>query len=346
MKVIKATALCLCIFLLAAEGQAQHKLLRKGLTTDGTIFFPRRTVLQDPLTDTDILNFALNLEYLEANFYSCAAFGKAIDQDLWGDNGMDPMGCKQAELTSGALAYAKAMAEDEIAHVRLLRQTLGSDAVDQPEIDIGAAFGAAADAAVGSTLSPSFSPYANDVSFFIGAFIFEDAGVTAYKGAAPLISNKGTPGVAAGVLAVEAYHGGAIRAKLIKASKQTIFPYESQVAAIIAAVSNLRASASGGDDDRGLIETSEQSQEAFVVAPGDKNAVAFSRTPSQVLEIVHLGAEKGGFFPQGTNGSLSPEPLSPAPPTDSSDSSCKVEEWALAILSIAVVAANLPGLAI
>eukprot|EP00967_Tisochrysis_lutea_P131164 scaffold227728_cov39-Tisochrysis_lutea.AAC.1 len=70
---------------------------------------------------------------------------------------------------------------DEIAHVRLLRRALGSDAVDQPEMDIGAAFEAAADAAVGSTLSPSFSPYANDISFFIGAFIFEDVGVTAYK---------------------------------------------------------------------------------------------------------------------------------------------------------------------
>jgi len=40
------------------------------------------------------------------------------------------------------------------------------------------------------------------------------------QGAAPLISNKDMLGVAAGILAVEAYHGGAIRAKLLKANKQ------------------------------------------------------------------------------------------------------------------------------
>jgi hypothetical protein len=40
------------------------------------------------------------------------------------------------------------------------------------------------------------------------------------QGAAPLISDKGTLEAAAGILAVEAYHGGAIRVKLLKMSKQ------------------------------------------------------------------------------------------------------------------------------
>jgi hypothetical protein len=71
--------------------------------------------------------------------------------------------------------------QDEIDHVELLRTALGDDAVDQPAIDIGGAFAAAADAALNTTLDPSFTPYGNDILFYHGAFIFEDVGVTAYK---------------------------------------------------------------------------------------------------------------------------------------------------------------------
>lgn len=68
------------------------------------------------------------------------------------------------------------IANDEIAHVDLLRAALGDAAVPCPLVDIGSAFAAAADAAFGTTLSPPFSPYSNDVTFLLGAFIFEDVG--------------------------------------------------------------------------------------------------------------------------------------------------------------------------
>ena len=43
------------------------------------------------------------------------------------------------------------------------------------------AFGAAASAAFGMQLSPPIDIFANDVTFLLGAFLFEDIGVTAYK---------------------------------------------------------------------------------------------------------------------------------------------------------------------
>ena len=94
-----------------------------------------------------------------------------------------PASCVQTVY--GAAGIAKELADDEIAHVRFLRAALGDAAAPCPKMDIGAAFAAAANAAAGAALEPTFDPYANDLFFLHGAFIFEDVGVTAYNGAVP-----------------------------------------------------------------------------------------------------------------------------------------------------------------
>ncbi|CAN0228205.1 unnamed protein product, partial [Phaeothamnion confervicola] len=154
--------------------------------------------------DKAILNFALNLECLEAEFYSWAAFGHGLSSTLRG-GGPKSIGGGKAELPEDIQYYAEEIARNEIAHVALLRSALGADAVACPLMDVGPSFAAAADAAVGATLSPSFSPYRNANSFLLGAFIFEDVGVTAYHGAAPLIKDSGILSAAAGILAVEVH---------------------------------------------------------------------------------------------------------------------------------------------
>ncbi len=253
---------------------------------------------QSTVTDTDILNFALNLEYLEAEFYVRAAFGRGLAA---GDIGSSPgavTGGRQVSFATEAIRqYANEIAADEEAHVRFLRSALGSAAVPRPAINIQESFTAAARAAgiIGS--NQTFDAYADENSFLLAAFIFEDVGVTAYKGAAPLISSRTILEAAAGLLAVEAYHASQIRTVL----------FARGLAAPANAISDARDSLDGTSDiDQGITLPQTSAGVANIV-PSDSNALAFSRTTGQVLNVVYLtpqAATSGGFFPQGVNGTI------------------------------------------
>eukprot|EP00892_Ulva_mutabilis_P002612 jgi/Ulvmu1/12351/UM089_0035.1 len=254
-------------------------------------------------TGADILNFALNLECLEAEFYSYAAFGHGLSAERRG-GGPEAMGGRKAMLSPSVQALAEEIAEDEIAHVDFLRAALGDAAVPCPAIDIGPAFVAAANAAAGSELFPEFDPYTNDVFFLHGAFIFEDVGVTAYRGAvAPLadLVDGDTLSAAAAVLAVEAYHAGAIRtllSDLAASGEETPF---GPITGVVELISDLRDAVDGPDDlDQGIVTGAYGTPN---IVPADSNGLVFARSVAQVLAIVYLGGDgAGGFFPDGVTG--------------------------------------------
>ena len=259
-----------------------------------------------PSMDVAILNFALNLEYLEAQFYSFATTGAGLPQSQLSGTGTQGgvTGGRQVAFTDPVVAaYAREIAGDETNHVRFLRSALGSDAVAQPALDIGTdpngAFSSAARAAGLVGPGQSFDPYASDENFLLGAFIFEDVGVTAYKGAAPLVQNSTYLSAAAGILAAEAYHAGLIRTVLYGKGIQAPALIDATEA-----ISNARDSLDGASDlDQGV----RGSNGASNIVPTDANGIAFSRTTGQVLDIVFLtkmAAMKGGFFPSGVNGTI------------------------------------------
>jgi hypothetical protein len=258
------------------------------------------------VSDADILNFALNLEYLEAQFYSFAVSGAGLpDSSLTGTGTQGAVtGGRQVNFTDPVVAqYAREIAQDEIAHVNFLRTALGAAAVAQPAIDIGTdpagAFSSAARAAGLIGEGQSFDPYANDENFLLGAFIFEDVGVTAYRGAAPLLANKTFLEASAGLLAVEAYHAAIVRTTLFRKGIQTPALIDATEA-----ISNARDTIDNPiDDDQGIRPIGDQSN----IVPVDQNGLVFARTTGDVLNIAYLNAgsvQAGGFFPAGVNGTI------------------------------------------
>ncbi|MEJ8630802.1 ferritin-like domain-containing protein [Sphingomonas sp. I4] len=265
---------------------------------------------QSTVTDADVLNFALNLEYLEAQFYAYAANGTGLASSQLAGTGTQGAvtGGRKVNFTDPVVArYAQEIAADEAAHVAFLRTALGTAAVAQPAINISGdadgAFTAAARAAGVVSSTGTFDPYASDENFLLGAYIFEDVGVTAYKGASPLISNKTFLQAAAGILAVEAYHAAMVRGALYAKGMQT-------PALITAAgqISDARDSLDGTSDlDQGIAAQTINGQLVSNIVPLDTNGIAYSRTPGQVLNIVYLNRASvtlGGFFPAGVNGNV------------------------------------------
>jgi hypothetical protein len=220
-------------------------------------------------------------------------------------------------LSSAQQNILNETAYDEQEHVRFLHSALtaaGATPVARPAIDLTNSFNALASAA---KIASTFNPFDSFDDFLVGAFIFEDVGVTAYNGAAPLISTAGIKAgylaAAAGIMAVEAYRAAYVRTTLTAnaTAKGTAnypqFGYANMVSA-------LRASVGGGAETALTVPTGTTTTTTTVtptaVVAADVNALAYSRTTDEVLHIVYgtgggAGVKSGAFFPNGLNGTIS-----------------------------------------
>lgn len=321
---------------IAGVGSTAGATIVLGISGCGSSSTPAPTPTPTPtptpvaFTDLDILNFALNLEYLEAQFYLYAATGaglQAADTSAGSAStfktvGTVTLGSAAAVpgLTTAQQDILNEIAYEEQAHVRFLRRALGSAAVPMPNIDLSF-FGPLAVAA-GITKNPtgsgSFNPFDNFDDFLVGGFIFEDVGVTAYSGAAGLISPAGVAAgyltAASGILAVEAYHAGYIRTSLtgraIAAGSASAYPQIAAANLVEDLRATLTVGASAAPSTSGSVETlltlpTNLTTPSAIVAASASNAVGFARTVNQVLHIVYgsptVGVSSGGFFPNGTN---------------------------------------------
>jgi rubrerythrin len=220
-----------------------------------------------------LLQFALNLEYLEVEYYQNYAnvnFSNSFYKGL-----------------------SKEIYDNEVAHVNLYNKKLGSKSIEKPDIDIEGAFNGAALAAGLIKEGEEFNPFADEISFLLGGMLIEDVGVTAYTGASSLIEDKELRNVICGILAVESHHMGAIRSIIYQSGEDNI----SKANKII--------------DARKQLSTTKGTEEHINnnnvnIIPSDENAVGYHRKPREVLDIVFLekGSDRGGFFPNGLNGEI------------------------------------------
>ena len=148
---------------------------------------------QSAPTDTDILNFALNLEYLEAQYYLHAVYGgSGLPSSDTGGTGTAGGVTGGSPVPFPLQTFSNSQPRSPPTNMRHdvpayhPRQQRGG----QPAIDLQQSFTTAAVAAGIIQAGQTFNPFENEQSFLLGAFIFEDVGVTAYHGAAPLISGK------------------------------------------------------------------------------------------------------------------------------------------------------------
>ena len=262
----------------AAEAPNRRSFLSKialaGAATAAVSAIAPNARAQSAPSDADILNFALNLEYLEAEFYTFATTGKSIDQMGIGVTGSGTAGTTtggaKVDFSSSTIFtgdIANQIASDERAHVTLIRGALtaaGAMPIARPAINLnalGIGFGGITD-------------------FLQLARAFEDVGVTAYAGAAPLITDKAVLGAAARIAEVEAEHAANIRLQVAKLGIPTTL-------------------LDGAD-----VLPPPTGSKFFSV---DSNGLTYTRTPGQVLFIVYgfkSGVTSGGFFPAGVNGLL------------------------------------------
>jgi len=249
------------------------------------------------ITDVEILNFALNLEYLEAEFYTAATTGTTISASGisitgTGTPGATTGGSMVTFTNSQIQAVAMELAHDEQTHVTLLQGAiagLGGQPVAKPAINLAA-------------LGIGFG---SENAFLTVARALEDIGVTAYGGAAPLISNSSILGYAARILAVEAFHSGNIR--------------------LLVAQNSISTTALDGVDQ-------VPPPSGTLYFNTNTSALSAVRSPGEVLFLAYGGvanATSGGFFPNGVNGMLNTASASAATSTSDSEFSASPNPIAL-----------------
>ncbi|XP_054820734.1 ferritin-like catalase Nec2 [Prosopis cineraria] len=263
-------------------------------------------------TDNDFLEFPLNLEFLEAEFFLYGALGfglDAIDPKL-AQGGPLPSGAKLANLDPLTKDIILQFGYQEVGHLRAILSKVKG--FPRPLLNLSSeAFATIMDNAFGKPLNPPFDPYANSINYLLASYVIPYVGLTGYVGAMHLLQTETAKELVAGLLGVESGQDAVIRTLLYEHKDELVHPYEVSVAEFTNRISILRDKlGKTGIKDEGLVVANDIGAEGKIsgnILAGDKYSVAYPRQPQEVLRIVYGSGDEhvpGGFHPKGGDGRI------------------------------------------
>lgn len=293
------TIVALAILLLFPKSQSSQVLRDHGSSTV-------------PQSDIDLLEFPLNLEFLEAEFFLFGALGYGLDRVAPNltMGGPSPMGARRANLDTLTRDIILQFGWQEVGHLRAIQSKVTG--FPRPLLDLSpSSFANVVDLAFGRRLNPPFDPYANTLNFLLASYLVPYVGLTGYVGVSPKLKGAASKKLVAGLLGVESGQDAIIRALLYQRALGRVPPYGITVAEFTNRISELRNRlGSTGLKDEGLVVPPVQGAEGRVagnVLAGDEHSLAFARTPEEILRIVYASGNEnvaGGFYPNGAKGRI------------------------------------------
>ncbi|KAK6911580.1 hypothetical protein RJ641_023673 [Dillenia turbinata] len=262
--------------------------------------------------DVDLLQFALNLEHLEADYFLWGALGYGLD-DIAPElvmGGPTPIGVKKANLDNLTESIIHEFGLEEVGHLRVIKSTVGG--FPRPLMDLSAKnFATLIDEAFGKHLEPPFDPYQDSLKYMIASYVIPYMGLVGYVGANPLINGYVSKRLLAGLLGVESGQDAVIRMYLYGRREEIVEPYNRTVAEFTVQITNLRNRlANCGIKDEGIIvpqELGAENKTVTNVLSADFDSLSYSRTPTEILRVLYGTGDEhkpGRFYPEGGDGRI------------------------------------------
>ncbi|OMO81902.1 hypothetical protein COLO4_23383 [Corchorus olitorius] len=260
----------------------------------------------------DLLQFGLNLLYMQAEFSLCASDGEGIDiiaPDLV-NGGPPSIGCTRANLDDRTRAI---LAELGFRSVRIIRDMYQTSSlikeIPMPQIDISeATLRGFVYAALGvRDLTPPYNIYASKINLLTAITLIVSLPRQYIQGISPYIVGDVFQQLASSILSSESASFGLLRGELFRNENETVVPYNFTLETLVESGAQLvNRLAMCGLKDEGLT-LRFQFGNATNIIPFNPNVTAESRTAREVLRAVYgtgNATAPGGLLPRGANGRI------------------------------------------